>query len=35
MRALGEQVDEKFRGPISADERHSYDEEEIGSRPAA
>ena len=31
MRALGEQVDEKFRGPISADERHSYDEEEIGS----
>ena len=23
------------RGPISADERHSYDEEEIGSRPAA
>ena len=25
----------RSRGPISADERHSYDEEEIGARPAA
>ena len=24
----------RSRGPISADERHSYDEEEISSRPA-
>ena len=25
----------RSRGPISAHERHSYDEEEIGARPAA
>ena len=33
-RAIGEQVQVRSRGPISADERHSYDEEEIGTRPA-
>ena len=33
-RALGEQVQVRSRGPISADERHSYSEEEIGGRPA-